>query len=67
MISNPTDRRVQRTQKNIRNALISLLSEKELSQITVKELSERQILTVKPSIAITLELMTFWIKSRMKL
>ena len=53
--------------KNIRNALISLLSEKELSQITVKELSERQILTVKPSIAITLELMTFWIKSRMKL
>ena len=41
MISNPTDRRVQRTQKNIRNALISLLSEKELSQITVKELSDK--------------------------
>ena len=41
MISNPTDRRVQRTQKNIRNALISLLSEKELSRITVKELSDK--------------------------
>lgn len=41
MISNPTDRRVQRTQKNIRNALISLLSEKELSQVTVKELSDK--------------------------
>ena len=41
MISNPTDRRVQRTQKNIRNALISLLSEKELSQITVKELADK--------------------------
>ena len=41
MISNPADRRVQRTQKNIRNALISLLSEKELSQITVKELSDK--------------------------
>ena len=41
MISNPADRRVQRTQKNIRNALSSLLSEKELSQITVKELSDK--------------------------
>ena len=47
MISNPTDRRVQRTpplQRNnqkITNALISLLSEKELSQITVKELSDK--------------------------
>lgn len=41
MISHQTDRRVQRTQKNIRSALISLLSEKELSQITVKELAAR--------------------------
>ena len=36
MISNPTDRRVQRTQKNIRNALISLLSEKELKELSDK-------------------------------
>lgn len=41
MISHQTDRRVQRTQKNIRSALISLLSEKDLSQITVKELAAR--------------------------
>ena len=41
VLKKETDRRVQRTQKNIRNALISLLSEKELSQITVKELSDK--------------------------
>lgn len=38
---NTVDRRVQRTQKNIRNALIELLKEKELSQITVKELAAK--------------------------
>lgn len=35
----PTDRRVLRTKKNIRQAFLHLLSEKSLSQITVKELS----------------------------
>lgn len=41
MSSHQTDRRIQRTQKNIRSALIALLAEKELSQITVKELAAR--------------------------
>lgn len=36
-----SDRRVQRTQKNIRSALIALLSEKDISQITVKELAAK--------------------------
>ena len=36
----PTDRRVLRTKKNIRQAFLHLLSEKSLSQITVKELSD---------------------------
>ena len=35
----PTARRVLRTKKNIRQAFLHLLSEKSLSQITVKELS----------------------------
>ena len=35
-----TDRRVLRTKKNIRQAFLHLLSEKSLSQITVKELSD---------------------------
>ena len=35
------DRRVSRTRKNIRNALLELLAEKPSSQITIKELSER--------------------------
>lgn len=35
----PTDRRVLRTKKNIGQAFLHLLSEKSLSQITVKELS----------------------------
>ena len=34
------DRRVLRTKKNIHQAFLQLLSEKSLSQITVKELSE---------------------------
>lgn len=34
------DRRVLRTKKNIRQAFLQLLSEKSLSQITVKELSD---------------------------
>ena len=42
MTSQPktTDRRVLRTKKNIRQAFLHLLSEKSLSQITVKELSD---------------------------
>lgn len=36
----PTDRRVLRTKKNIRQAFLHLLSEKSLSLITVKELSD---------------------------
>ena len=36
----PTDRRVLRTKKNIRQAFLHLLSEKSMSQITVKELSD---------------------------
>ena len=36
----PTDRRVLRTKKNILQAFLHLLSEKSLSQITVKELSD---------------------------
>ncbi len=39
-LEKPTDRRVLRTKKNIRQAFLQLLSEKSLSQITVKELSE---------------------------
>ena len=37
----PTDLRVIKTRQTIRNALISLMSEKELSDITISELSER--------------------------
>ena len=39
LLEKPTDRRVLRTKKNIRQAFLHLLSEKSLSQITVKELS----------------------------
>lgn len=35
------DRRVVKTKRAIRNALVQLLSEKELEQITVKELADR--------------------------
>ena len=35
------DRRVVKTKRAIRNALVQLLSEKELDQITVKELADR--------------------------
>lgn len=35
------DRRIEKTRKSIRDALISLLAQKDLSQITVKELSAR--------------------------
>ena len=38
-MSNPTDLRVIKTRRTIRNALISLLAEKELSDITISELS----------------------------
>ncbi len=37
----PTDLRVIKTRQTIRSALISLMSEKELSDITISELSER--------------------------
>ena len=40
-MSNPTDLRVIKTRQAIRSALISLLSEKELSDITISELSAR--------------------------
>ena len=40
LLKKPTDRRVLRTKKNIHQAFLQLLSEKSLSQITVKELSE---------------------------
>ena len=40
-MSNPTDLRVIKTRQAIRIALISLLSEKELSDITISELSDR--------------------------
>ena len=40
LLKNPTDRRVLRTKKNIHQAFLQLLSEKSLSQITVKELSD---------------------------
>lgn len=36
-----TDRRIGKTKQSIRDAFISLLFEKEITQITVKELSER--------------------------
>lgn len=39
--SEKKDRRIGKTQKCIRDALISLIIEKEVSQITVKELAER--------------------------
>jgi AcrR family transcriptional regulator len=35
------DRRIGKTQKNIRDAFINLITEKEISQITVKELAEK--------------------------
>ena len=43
MTSQPkaTDRRVLRTKKNIRQTFLQLLSEKSLTQLTVKELSEQ--------------------------
>ena len=34
------DRRISKTQKSIQNAVISLIQEKDISQITVKELAE---------------------------
>ena len=40
LLEKPIDRRVLRTKKNIRQAFLYLLSEKSLSQITVKELSD---------------------------
>ena len=40
-MSNPTDMRVIKPRQAIRIALISLLSEKELSDITISELSAR--------------------------
>jgi AcrR family transcriptional regulator len=39
--SEKKDRRIGKTQKCIRDALIALIIEKEISQITVKELAER--------------------------
>lgn len=49
MTSQPktTDRRVLRTKKNIRQTFLHLLSEKSLTQLTVKELSEQRISTAK--------------------
>lgn len=35
------DRRIEKTQKSIRDAIINLIEEKDVSQITVKELAER--------------------------
>ncbi len=40
-MSNPKDLRVIKTRRTIRNSLISLLAEKELSEITISELSAR--------------------------
>lgn len=40
-MSRPTDLRVIKTRQTIRTALISLMAEKELSDITISELSER--------------------------
>lgn len=39
--SEKKDRRIGKTQKSIREALIALIVEKEISQITVKELAEK--------------------------
>ena len=39
--SEKKDRRIGKTKKSIRDAIISLLEEKDISQITVKELAER--------------------------
>ena len=46
-MSNPTDLRVIKTRQAIRSALISLLSEKELSDITISELSARALVNRK--------------------
>ncbi len=40
-MSKPTDLRIVKTRQTIRNALISLMSEKELQDITISELSAR--------------------------
>lgn len=48
-----TDRRIGKTQKSIRDALINLLKEKDVSQITIKELAENaNIKIVRRSIAL---------------
>lgn len=46
-MADPNDLRVIKSRQNIRNALISLLSEKELSQITITELCERALINRK--------------------
>lgn len=39
--SGTKDRRIGKTQKSIRDALVNLLAEKDVSEITIKELAER--------------------------
>ncbi len=39
--SGTKDRRIEKTQKSIRDALINLIEEKDVSQITIKELAEK--------------------------
>lgn len=52
-MSNPTDLRVIKTRQAIRIALISLLSEKELSDITISELSAGRRSIARRSIGTT--------------
>lgn len=39
--SGTKDRRIEKTQKSIRDALVNLLAKKDVSQITIKELAEK--------------------------
>lgn len=40
-LSGKEDRRIEKTEASIRNAFIDLITEKEISQITIKELAEK--------------------------
>lgn len=51
MEQSSTDRRVRKTKKQLRLALMELLAEKSAKSISVRELAERRISTAAPSIS----------------
>ena len=52
MDANVTDLRIVKTRTNIKNSLIDLLAEKNVSKITVTELAEKAMINRKPFTAI---------------